>query len=151
MSEQNMQSVDHSDLTDADVLKQTQRRKFKLLTALEKADGAVPTDTKEAQLYLQTLESLDRVAVTKMKISSAEGIAEGDRLAAHTIAKMMQQLQGANPFMTAPGNPTAANIPEVDPTLLPEVELVPGETDIGVSAQTYDQFVQEVEAKMDRA
>lgn len=151
MSELNMQSVDQGDLTDADVLKQTQQRKFKLLQTLEKTEAGVPTDAKEMQVYLQTLESLDRVAISKMKIQSAEGMAEGDRLAALTIAKLTQQMQGVNPFMTDANAPLKAGIPEVDASLLPEVDLVPGETDIGVSTQTYEQFVNEVEATLERA
>ena len=131
--------------TDDEVLRYTRGVRLDLVDELTKK--GVPTDTKDQQTLLQTLSDMDRGALSNKKIGASEGIAEADRIVAVAIAQLNNQFGSQNPFERRSGTLIEGEVPRLDAGRMPEIELVEGETEIGLSAMTYNSFIEQVEGK----
>ena len=131
--------------TDDEVLRYTRGVRLDLVDELTKK--GVPTDTKDQQTLLQTLSDMDRGALSNKKIGASESIAEADRIVAVAIAQLNNQFGSQNPFVRRSGSLIEGEVPRLDAGRMPEIELVEGETEIGLSAMTYNSFIEQVEGK----
>lgn len=142
MSEEKRGLVLQAPMSDDDILRHTQRVRKAFVDELT-GDG-IPQDFKDRTLLLSALNDMDRTAIGNKRIGAAEQQAEADRLAAMAIGKLTQHFGQNNPY--------ERDVIDVDPEdinhiELPEVELVPGETDIGLSDMTYEEFARKMEAE----
>jgi hypothetical protein len=100
-------------------------------------NGSVPKDTREIQALAGVLNDMDRAAISVKKIKSDEKVADvAASGGAALVAKLLTQL-----------NPAAFRsdkfVDIVPPELGSEIsrpELKPGETDLGTSSLTFDEF-----------
>lgn len=130
-------------MTDDEVLQFTQGLRQNLISTLC-AEGKMPDDPKTQQLLLATLGDMDRTALTKKRLNNDTDSAEADRLAQLAIASIYHQVGNRSPFE----NGNAVIPPEAHPTaslpaaLVEDMQIVPGEMDIGSVEMTYSQFMQ---------
>lgn len=130
MSDENLPSAVEG-MTDDDLMKFTQgtRKRFIEHITLK----GFPEDTKEQAILLAALSDMDRTALGNKRIGANERQAAADALVARAISQITDQFGSRNPFE----GERRGEIPVYDPTKLPEASPVPGETDIGLSEQTY--------------
>jgi hypothetical protein len=140
MSEQAVALQGEIVLTDDDLIAGNQN--IRQLLVREMIANGIPTDNKERYLLLTALGDSDRTALAQKKIGSTEKQGAADRQAALMIAEMAKRYGSASPFQ-APGQ--LGRIPVIQAGQLDGVELVPGETDIGTSSETYDSFMERLE------
>lgn len=131
-------------LSDDQVIDYTQRVRKSLVAEILKE--GFPTENTDRQTLLHALADMDRTAIQNKKIGSEDAKADADRVAALAIARINQQMgsviPGERPVIE--GQYTKL---EGDITLIPNIEVVPGETDIGISDDTYDEFTGRMEKK----
>lgn len=133
--------------TDDDRLEYTQGVRKRLVNELT-ADG-MPKDKGDKMVLLAALDGIDRAALANKKIGSQERQGAADRQAAMIIASLANRS-----FATPSGSPFEAPIEaqaqrvnvDLNEDELPELNLVPGETAIGLETRNIDQFMSDVEA-----
>ncbi|MBE0438347.1 MAG: hypothetical protein IBX57_01075 [Gammaproteobacteria bacterium] len=131
-------------LTDDDLLKFTQSTRLKLVKSLHDPNGKLPSDPKEQRVLLTALSDMDKAALGNKKIGASEKQSASDALVAQAIAGLSSRFGSQNPFMDqAPEGGT--KIPSIETEKLPEVSPLPGETDIGLSTETYKTFSEKFE------
>lgn len=117
---------------------------------VEKATAnGIPDDQKERTILLTALSDMDRQALGVKKIGAKERSGAADRLAALTLAKMIQS-GGANGLLGGPEpieGQLVRQVPTLDGVALPSLELLPGETEIGIATENYDAFMERMEGK----
>jgi hypothetical protein len=125
-------------LNDEQLLNYTQNYRTQLVEVMVK-DG-MPVDSKDRLVLLSALDSIDKQAINKKKIATAEQGLEADRLVALTVAKMAERFGSQIPFeRTISGE--ARVIPEPSDQFLPRAQLVEGETDTSISSITYNEIM----------
>jgi hypothetical protein len=125
-------------LDDDQVLQYTQGLRKQLVTAI--VEKGMPEDNKDRMVLLGALADMDRTALGNKRINKDEEIARDDRAAASILARVYETLGGKNPFeqgVTIEGQARQVKLPE---KLLEVVEFVDGETDIGISSESYEDF-----------
>lgn len=128
-------------MTDDEVLQFTQHKRKELVDTL--CEKGVPTDPKEQQVLLAALGDMDRTALTKKRLNSDNNNAAADREAQLAIAAIYQRVGNRSPFEVDANAPIEGVAIEVPEKLVEKLELVPGETEIGVKEMTYSQFMGE--------
>lgn len=132
-------------LNDDDIIEQNQQLRKKFVKHLT-PEGKFPEDIKAQYVLLTTMADMDRTALQNKKIGSTERQGAADRQAAMLIATIVGNCEGKNPFESTTRQGT---VPQLQSNLIPEVVIVPGETDIGLEHETYDQFTARMESKME--
>jgi len=117
-------------LTDDDIMRFTQGTRKRFVDEIIK-DG-FPNNPKDQHVLLNALADMDRTALGNKRIGANERQAAADALVARAIAQISQQFGGDNPFQQGQGQ-----VPTFNAELLPDAEPAPGETDVGLSDQTY--------------
>jgi len=122
----------NSEETDIEYSKAKRRE---LIDVLSK--GGPPRDIKEQSIMLQALDGLDRIALTKLRLKSEEGISSSQVAAAAILAQLFN-----NPQTKAVGRSleVVAEIPVLREGL-PAVTIVDGELDNVAMKDTYDHFM----------
>lgn len=128
-------------MNDDQLLDFSQGMRRQLASSLTKGGTVMPTDPKDQQTLLATLDSLDKQIINKKRIQVQEASNEVDRLVGLTMAKFYTELGSVNPLERPVIEGEVVAVPEPDTKLLPRAELVPGETDTSVSTLTYDEFM----------
>lgn len=128
------------ELSDDDVLAYTQRARRALVENL--IEGGMPDDPKERTALLRALADMDQTAIDKKRLGAQQKTADADRTAALLIARMKQTLGDSNPFMASSEREIEVSF---DETRIPDVEPVKGETDIGISSESYTEFMDKYE------
>jgi hypothetical protein len=126
-----------SAMTDEEVLQFTQGMRRQLVIDMT-PEGKMPSDPKDRAIFLQTLADMDRQALTNKRISGDTKRSEDDRKAAALIATIFATIGNKSPFQSDIAGERVIDVPAV---LVEDVELVPGETEIGITRLTYDDFV----------
>lgn len=130
-----MQPIPVKDYNDDEILALTQRHRQALLNHL--LASGFPDDAKTQTVLLTALADMDRTALGNKRIQSGERMLHADALVNRAIATIVQQYGKGVPFQSAqPGV-----IPEIEMHQLPDVNPVPGETDIGLSEENYESLV----------
>lgn len=113
----------------------------------------LPTDKDDRGLLLELLKDMDRTSLGRMKMNVKErelDMAAQTQLALERITK---QFGERSPFLakdtseTIEGEYVEVSAPIIPETELPTLELVEGETLVGVEEIRYDSFMAEAEEK----
>ena len=129
-------------MTEDEVLQYTQTIRKDLVDNI--IEGGVPTDNETRYALLTTLGDMDKQAMGNKKIAASLVGSESDRLVANALIMLGNQLQGRNPYEKEVGG----EIPAVDFTMLPAIEMTPGEDEQGISSEKYDEFMGRMEPIM---
>lgn len=146
MSENTKQPIQLKEaVSDDEVLNYSQRLRRGLVDAMTENGTSFPEDTKDRYALLTALSDMDRTAIQNKKIGSVEREGAADRAAAVALAKVIQLAGGNNPFVGKTIHETPREIPVLDESNLEELTMVPGETAIGISSETYTEFMSRME------
>ena len=130
--------------------KDVKRGSYADRAALMKA-GGVKDDRGPRGVTQEDLEKIDELS--KTTLGSYIKKAANDKLSNENTAEAINLVKGAiegitsNPFL---GKSPSGNHSETDVSKLPEIEVIPGETDIGHHAVCYESFIETVGAKKPR-
>lgn len=129
---------DHNEidgLTDDDIMQFTQGTRKRLISQMI-AKG-LPTEKEEIETLLHAMADMDRTALGNKRIGASEKQSAADVMVATAISRITSEFGQQNPFE---GNYERV-IPTPDQSILPSANPVPGETDIGLSEQNYDELM----------
>lgn len=124
-------------LNDDEVLSYTQRKRKAFLEHL--LNEGFPEDTKTQTVLLTALADMDRTALGNKRIQSGERVLQADALVSKAILTISQRYGSQVPFQTS----QQGRIPDIDTAKLPSANPVPGETDVGLSTQSYAELVEQ--------
>lgn len=128
------------EMSDDDVLDYVQGQRKRVADMLTK-DG-IPEDRDNLEVLLTTLDGMGRTALGKKKVKSEENGNKNTLAAIEAMQLLGKQFGNTNPFLKdvnqAPG---IEQVVELD--RLPQITTVEGEKDIGISANTYEDFIRE--------
>lgn len=133
-------NIGDDQLGDDEIIKHNQRTRLAYVKHM--TGEAFPSDPKEMSIVLAAMSDMDRAALGNKKIGVNEKQAAADALVANAIGQIGKHYGSMNPFETQTPNSTPPNL---DVSQVPEANPVPGETDVGVSDQTYDEFIKRFE------
>lgn len=119
-------------------LELTQRMRHKLVNALTEDGRRIPTDPDGAKLVLLALNDMDRTTLGAMKQKGEDSRSAADQLVAQALLTLGNRI-GSNKVLREDA-PVAHRVPQVDDSLLPEIEVVPGEMDVGTQSITYQDL-----------
>lgn len=124
------------ELTDDDIMRFTQGTRKRFVQEL--IQDNFPQDPKEQHVMLTAMADMDRAALGNKRIGANERQAAADALVARAIGEISNQFGSTNPF--AARNGEERELPEYEASRLPNADPVPGETDVGISDQTYKEM-----------
>lgn len=132
--------IPENTLTEDQVLAYTQgKRKFIVDTLLK--DNKIPGDRAELTLLVQSLDGMDRAALTNKRIKADEKASEATAGSAAAIAKLLTELGGRQKNFH---NDDVTDLtPREAPVLgshIPDPVLVPGETDVSSPQLDFESF-----------
>jgi len=132
-------------LTYEQSLRYTQGLRKAMSDKLIGGEHGLPTDKDGVELLLKVLKDMDHTSLTDRKNKIDQEGVNTSKEVADTMALYVKQNPNQNLFYRAPdgsaveSQPQAA-IPHVDPQRLGVHEAVEGETEVGIIAETADQF-----------
>jgi hypothetical protein len=147
MSEGTLPAVrDTSVMTDDERIAYTQDMRKRLVDKMTDNGEKMPEEKGDRMVLLQALADIDRSALGNKRIVAAKKDGDDNRNIALIIAQMAQ-----TKYQTPTGSPFEGNViegefrevPQLDDHTLPDLKLVPGETDIGISTRSFDEFMKE--------
>lgn len=133
VSEQELIQASVSDVSPSEVVKFTQRLRYKMVDDLTNNGEVVRGDSKE---LLSVLKDMDASALTQRKLNIEEGNQQDGRVAIEAFRKLQTMLR-ADPIDIPQ---TRRRLP-TDGVALPEVSLVPGEDHQGEQSLNIDDYV----------
>lgn len=148
MSDDNNRVISEAaDMTDEDIVSYTQRTRKRLVDHITGCGNNMPSDKGEQMVLLAALGDMDRTALGKMKIGAKERQGNADREAAMIIAKLGATYGSKSPFERKDDviEGEVVEPPKLEDSNLPPLMVVPGETEVGLSTENYDQFMQRME------
>lgn len=148
MSDKNTDVISEpADMTDEDIVSYTQRTRKKLVEHITGGGASLPSDKGEQMVLLAALGDMDRTALGRMKLGAKERQGNADREAAMIIAKLGAQFGSKSPFERKEDviEGKVVEPPKLEDATLPPLVLVPGETEVGLSTENYEQFMQRME------
>jgi hypothetical protein len=125
------------EMSDDDVLDYVQSQRKRVADQLTKE--GIPEDRDTLEVLLSTLDGLGRTALGKKKVKSEENGNKNTMAAIEAMAMLGKQFGNDNPFLKG-ANPGLVIEQQVEIDKLPKITTVDGEKDIGISANTYDDF-----------
>lgn len=129
---------DDSDMDDDLHLMFTQGTRKALIKHMTKE--GFPEDVKEQRNLLAALKDMDAQALSKKRISVEKESADTDAIVASALLEISKRVGNTNPFE---GNRESPIL--IDNSAIPKPDLVPGETEIGVTTETYETFIKKFE------
>lgn len=123
------------EISDDDLMQFTQRTRKAFIQELI-TDG-FPADPKDRMAMLTAMADMDRTALGNKRIGANERQAAADALVAQAMARFVEANGQNNPFE---GNRQGV-LPEIRQELLPDDNAVPGETDIGITKESYETLM----------
>lgn len=130
-------STEVEPLNDDQVLDYTQRLRRKYVDTVTDGGVRMPSDSKDAKVLLTALSDMDKTAMGKKRLRSDEEQSKQSAQAIAELAALVAQSIGSS------GNPTSATArpaPKLDDSGMEPLKTVDGETQIGVSGETYESF-----------
>lgn len=131
------------ELSDAEVLMRTKAVKLRLLEQMTGPN--MSTDPKEVASLMKVADSLDKTALTKLRLNNEQNSNQNVTDALGIIAAMQSQVGNTDPFMVnviPDGEPREVVIENT----LVEMSLVEGELSHESRDLQYDDFVNKFEA-----
>lgn len=129
-----------STLNDTEVLSFTRNLRVRLVNKLTTDGTNLPTDEKAVGALNQTLNDMDRQALVLMRMQQDKKTSDMDRQAAILIQTLNDKTGNTNPFIAATADYEKPEL-DFDTAQLPQITLLPGETDTGIIEETYDDFM----------
>lgn len=132
---------EHDDeINDDWILRYTQRKRREFVEEI--TNDGFPVERGDQAVMLTALSDMDRAALGNKRIGANERLAAADALVAQAINTLSNRFGSENPFEGGGGQSSSAT-PDVG--RLPEANAVPGETDIGISNETFETLVAKFE------
>lgn len=122
-------------LTDDQILENSQIVRKKLVDSLIK-DGQMPTDTDDKYVLLGALKDMDKQVIDKRRVAIEDKAANSASVVADAVSKISTLLDG-DPFKRK----GSGEAPVADDSKIPDYTPVPGETAIGITSETFDDFM----------
>lgn len=125
---------------DDDLLLLTQQVRLRVVNSMT-AEGQIPTDAKDIKALAGVLKDIDAQVLTKQRLQQDNQNAQDDRevaMRAVRISEHVARTVGGNPFRRE----NAGRLHK-DDGALPEIEIVPGQMDVGPSNTRFKDFMQE--------
>lgn len=129
----------------------TQEIRNKIIDSLMRDDKgmtAVPTDGDSLSVLMEVMRDADRTELSLLKITSDNKNSESDREIALAMAAITASRK-QNPFEATDLSVIEGELDTrglANDSLLPEIMLTPGVTEIGISEESYDEFNARMEA-----
>lgn len=141
------QSDDYVPMTDEQQLLYTQKIRRGYIDDAIKNNVLQTGERGDKALVLQTLNDMDRQALTNKRIKADETNGAATAQAANIVASMLERMGNNAMRETAPiTNTTSPSLPDS----IPAPVLVPGETEVGAAPLTYKTFMTAQNAKHGR-
>jgi hypothetical protein len=137
--------ANNDDLGFEGTLKYTQQVRRKVIEHYT-ANNVIPTDTREVGMLLKALDGMDRTALEERKTSIEQDTANSSKKVAEAMSELIKAQKNRNPFMRTDDEPEG-KVPDTPAEVLGNYELVPGETDIGIIAESADSFFKRMDAQ----
>lgn len=114
---------------------------------VEMTTGGLPADNKDRVTLLATLSDMDSQELNKAKIDAKSASTDAERQAAEIFGRLLTTVaRNQNPYERPAIEGTATR---VMPQLDGNIELLPGETDVGVANNNLPDFAERVGMRMD--
>lgn len=126
------------DLSYENILRYSQGTRKDL--ALKMTENQLPEDPEQIKLLLTILKDLDTTALMERKNKIESEGQKSDREIADAFVTLLKQNGNKNLFQVE-GNASVIEAPKIEPGQLGQFETVEGEMEIGISAETCDEFV----------
>jgi hypothetical protein len=119
---------------DDEIISYTQKQRKKLADKI--TEKGMPESLEDRAMFLQTLDGLSKTSIQRKRIGVDEAANETTKIAASAISNVLSHFGETNPFLRdGAGAPKA-----VDRARLPDPAEVPGEVDIGLVNNNYENF-----------
>lgn len=125
------------EMTDDWILENSQQVRKKLVDSLIKG-GEMPTDKDDKYILLGALKDMDKQVIDKKRVAIEDKAANTASIVAEAVSKIADMVDG-DPFKRK----NAGEKPTTDRSRIPEHIPVPGETDVGITNETFDDFMSE--------
>lgn len=113
--------------TDEEQLHQSQQIRQLAIATQTKNGAVIPTDKDEREFLIKMLDGKDKVSIQRLRLKTDGDKNANDAALAQQFAALSQHLVGQKPTAPVPG----AEIPQFRSDLLPDIEVVPGQMDVG--------------------
>lgn len=130
-------------MTHEESLAFTQGLRKRLVHDLTAGCTKIPTSPEEAKLMLETLNDMDRTTLGHMRQKSEDKTAARDQLLAEAMLQFARQAGSKSLFRSNEVPDVVERVPRrppIDDSLLPEIELLPGELDVGLHNISYNEL-----------
>lgn len=131
-----MSATDIMDVTDQARIELTLRTRENIIRSLTPG-GALPAGREDRAFLMQALDGMDRTVLTKAKIKSDDTAAKSQADSARTISELLLRVDSKR---HVPGH-----VIDVEAHQLPDIQLVEGETSIGVQTFKYKDLMDSAE------
>ena len=123
------------DPEDQRVLDLAQNTREELVKSLRDEKGSLPRDNETRNVLLTALDHMTKTALAKTKIKLEDKSVASNDAVRREMQELLIQLHNQDMVSGKGENP-------VLPSTIPEVKLVPGQTDIGVSTMNHAEFIE---------
>lgn len=128
-------------LTDDQVFDFTQNLRRKFVDTVTENGTSLPTDPKEAKVFLSALADMDKIALGKKRLRSEEEI---NKHSAQAIAELAATVQRALQSSQRVDDAEPRTVPVLDDANMEPLVLAPGETLVGNDTIDYESFEQRI-------
>lgn len=125
-------------LEDDEIFRYTQGLRQRVVEQLTNQNQQIPSDEKQVNLLLRTLSEMDNTVIQKKRLKIDEKASELTATMIEAAAKRLHRELYQQPVAVIEG---VVQPPKLDESILPPLELVEGETEIGYQTDTYDNFM----------
>jgi hypothetical protein len=132
-------------MTDDDILRFTQGQRRKLEAHL--LQNGWPQDADGQTQLMSLWNDMDRQALGNKRIGVEQKASEADRMIATVIADVAKRFGAQVPFAQGEGGLVIDHNPPDGAEMLPRISTVPGEMDIGIETQNFNDFVKKFETE----
>lgn len=133
VNEQELIQASVADVSPSEVVKYTQRLRYRMVDELTNNGAVVKGDNKD---LLAVLKDMDSSALTQRKLNIEEGNQQDGRVAIEAFRKL-QVMLNKEPIAIPQGQRRSP----IEGVKLPEVSLVPGEDHQGEQSLNIDDYV----------
>ena len=122
-------------LSDDQILENSQRIRKQIVDKIVEKD--IPTDADTQYVLLSALKDMDKQVIDKKRVAIEDKNSNVASVVAAAVLKISNLMDGADPFKRQ----SAGLLPQTEIDRLPGYEALPGELEVGVTNQTYDDFM----------
>lgn len=128
---------------DDDVLAFAQEQRKKLVDVL--TDEGMPTTRDDREVLLAVLGQMSGTAIQKKRLGVDEAANDNNKIAMTAINNVLAHFGERNPFRNEKPVNVPSKVIDVDVGRLPDAAAAPGETEVGIVQQNYDNFMKELD------